>query len=412
MKKVIFIMGLVLAVACSGTDDGEQVLLPNEIGSTAQLNQYIRELLEGEEIPGLTVGIAKGDAMVYQQGFGYANMEEKRHFDAQTIVNIASVSKTFVGVAAAKAIEQGLFELDTEINSILPVAVVHPKHPKLPIRVRHLLSHTSGIVDNPSSYVSNNYFIAPGENLNSLGAQFLTNNLGVEQMEPIEDATYLAEVLLPDGDLYDTNNFLDAAPGSKWMYSNTATALMAYIIAHNSEMSFAAYVKTYILQPLSMLQSSYNRQELALAEIAIPYMENAVALPIYGNHTYAEGGMYTSNNDLSAYLLEMMHAKQGLPTKIMDGNRFDLLLQPLIDSSMVPSAFADNQMGYWYEKDGHIMHSGNSFGVSSHIQFAADGSSGFFILTNMDGTTHSTNPKWEKIKSLLSQAIHSYLQKL
>ncbi|MEM6320831.1 MAG: serine hydrolase domain-containing protein [Bacteroidota bacterium] len=146
------------------------------------------------------------------------------------IQHIASVSKTFAGAAVVKAIEQGLFTMETNINDLLPVTLVNPKQSNAAIKVKHLVTHTSGLLDNAPLYLATNWYILPEEDLATEGAKTLMNQIGIEAGEAVELGDFLAEYFLEDGDLYFGDNFANTAPGSNWAYSNLATGLMGFII--------------------------------------------------------------------------------------------------------------------------------------------------------------------------------------
>lgn len=402
-----------LITSCSN-DDGIQnkTLTPSDISSTEDLNTYLENLVNTTEAPGFSVTIAIDDAIAYQNSFGYSNIANQKPYTNSTLNTIASCSKTFVGAATAKAIEQGLFTLETPINELLPIEINNPYHPNELIRVKHLVTHTSGIIDNPDTYIPANYYILPGEEINTTAGNILSNSLGIQQMERVSLEEYLAEFFDEDGDLYSLDNFIAAAPGTAWAYSNNATSLMGYIIEYQSEISFDNYVKTFILTPLNMVQSTYNIYDVDLENLATQYMNPNAAFPRYDNHGYVEGSLISSNNELSYYLLDMMKGVQGNASTLFGENYYDLLFTPLLADDIVPDAFADNHSLFWYTKNGNYMHGGNSLGVSSHIQFKEDGSSGYFIMSNMDGTFHGNDTQWEQLQSSISEAITQYINNL
>ena len=84
----------------------------------------------------------------WSHAWGMANIGAARPVRTDTLFMLASVSKTVVTTAVFQAIEDGLFELDTHVNDVLPFRVRNPVHPEQPITVRQLLTHTSSIRDN------------------------------------------------------------------------------------------------------------------------------------------------------------------------------------------------------------------------------------------------------------------------
>ena len=77
--------------------------------------------------------------------YGWA-VKDERALNSDTKIRIASLSKTAVGLVVFRLIEEGLIDLDTDISEYLGVEVKNPSYPDIPITLRHLLTHTSGLV--------------------------------------------------------------------------------------------------------------------------------------------------------------------------------------------------------------------------------------------------------------------------
>lgn len=104
---------------------------------------------------GFGVAIVNRQGALHQHGFGFADAQAHKPYSIHTIQNIASVSKTLVGLALLKAQELGRLNLADSVNKYLPFRVVNPAFPKVPITLRHLATHTSSIRDN-DFYFSHN----------------------------------------------------------------------------------------------------------------------------------------------------------------------------------------------------------------------------------------------------------------
>lgn len=411
MAVVIFILISLFSVACSNNDDSNPTD-PSSIGIQTQedLTLYLQEVLDTKDVPGFAINVVQNDQLIFNKAFGFQNIQQAKDFQNETIINIASLSKTFVAAATAKAIEQGHFTLETPINELLPVDIVNLKNPNASIRVKHLVTHTSGIVDDPNTYIIANYFVLPGQDMTTAGAQILTNGLGLEIQNPIALDDYLSEYFIEDGDLYGEVNFINSTPGAEWSYSNVATALMGYVIESATDMDFASYVQTYVMEPLQMSQTTFSVLEVNLQESAIPYLDKNTPLPFYGNHGYPEGSIHTTNQDLSLYLLDMTRGIKGQSNTLFAAEYYELLFTEQLDFGIVPSSFADTHGIYWYKKGNSWSHGGNSLGVSSHMEIRDNGTSGFSIITNMDGTFSENSPKWEEVLQLIKAGIHEFIQ--
>ncbi|MEQ8216652.1 MAG: serine hydrolase domain-containing protein [Arenibacter sp.] len=407
---VLSILSIVFTLtSCSNNDDGATVPEPSSIKNAADLNAYLDELAKSTDVPGFAISVVKGNSIVYQESFGYANIQNQVAYTNTTINSIASISKTFVGAAVAKAIEQGHFTLETDINDLLPISVINPKQPEGAIKIKHLVTHTSGLLDRPEVYLAYNYHILPGENINTAGAGILMNEIGIEQREAYSLEDFLAAYFLEDGDLYSLDNFADTAPGSTWAYSNLATGLTGYIIEKVTGQSFDEYVKENILMPLQMNASTYSIEEVNTAEMATRYINKDTPLPLYANDSYPEGSIYTSNEDMGNFLLDMVNGIKGESTQLFSKEAYDMLFNPQLADGLVPQDFAENHGLFWYFKDGKAMHGGNSFGISTHLEIEQNGNAGFIFMSNMDASFSGNTQNYLAIKEKVGKAIKEYL---
>ncbi len=408
-KLKITLLLISILSSCSTDDDAVNILTPQGIETNEDLSAYLESLAKTTDVPGFSVNVSLSNRIAFQESFGFANIANQTPYTNHTINNMASVSKTFVGVATAKAIAQGYFTLETNINELLPIAINNPKKPNSEIKIKHLVTHTSGIVDVPSTYIAYNYFILPGEDISTNIGSILVNDLGILQREQIDLDDYLEEIFAEDGALYNLDNYLEATAGETWAYSNDATSLMGYIIEYVTEQSFDDYVAENILNPLQMNNSTFSLDEVDFQNMATQYYDYTSPFPRYGNHGYVEGGLHSNSDDMSKYLLDMMNGARGESSLLFPSEYYNLMFSEQLENGIVPFDFAENHGLFWYMKDGYLMHGGNSFGVSTHIQLKQDGSSGFFIISNMDGTFTANDSKWEEVKTLISQAVLQYI---
>jgi CubicO group peptidase (beta-lactamase class C family) len=192
----------------------------------------IQQLLDDAYIPGAAIIVVNANEIIYQQGVGYHSppiSEELQPIDpSSSIFILASISKTFIAVAAMQMVESNLLNLDTDINQYLPplMKIVHPYLPNTTITTRHLLSHTSGIGPN---LIEELQHYLPGDS-------FTQTNLG--------------DVIQK----YLSNNasWLPVPPGNITFYSNVAAALAAFIIERLAGMPYEKYVQDKILKPLGI----------------------------------------------------------------------------------------------------------------------------------------------------------------
>ena len=222
MKKILILTYLILVTALMNACNNSDSLNVNpepQVTDSQSLTEALESVYQQSEIPGFSISIIKQDQIIYQNTFGYADIQNQIPYTNTTVQALASISKTFVGAAIVKAIEQGYFTLETDVNDILPIDLINPKRPNSVIQVKHLVTHTSGLQDQVQTYLSENYYILPGEDLSAEGAMLLQNDLGVGQRERRSLESFLGEYFMEDGDLYSEENFSSNLPGTVWNYS-------------------------------------------------------------------------------------------------------------------------------------------------------------------------------------------------
>ena len=123
---------------------------PQENIDEAMLDSLITNIMEINHIPGTQVLIVKHDEIIWSKNYGYANVEQSKPVEDSTLFIIASISKPFISTAIMQLWEDGLLNLDDNINDyLLPdFQVINPTHPNDTITVSMLMTHTSSINDN------------------------------------------------------------------------------------------------------------------------------------------------------------------------------------------------------------------------------------------------------------------------
>ena len=347
-------------------------LLPsfNSFGQTnsEKLTNTLGEMQKKSNFIGYAVAVVNQNGVLYKKGFGLANVANNKAYTPQTIQPVGSVSKTFIGVALMKAVESGMFSLGTNINDILPFKVYNPNFPDAEIKIRHLATHTSGIVDREEIYEkSYSNTKIPDVSLK----EFLTN--------------YFDE----KGKNYSKDNFAGTMPGEAFNYTNIGAALAAYLIEIKSGMSFADYTKKVIFRPLHLNNSAWFYNDLKSKNYAVLYNAKREPLPIYSLATYPDGGLKTSVEDLSKYLTAIIKGYAG-NGKVLSKDSFQTLLSKQFTSANSPTNInlrEPNQgIFFAHRANGQIGHTGSDPGVSVFMFFNPKTKIGKIFMTNVDIT--------------------------
>jgi hypothetical protein len=114
---------------------------------TDELEQYLHRKLVEANTPGIAVAVVRGDEIVWSAGVGWADRERRIRATRNSVFQLASVSKTVTCAGIMALVEDGLIDLDADVNTYLPFEVHIPHAPDIPITMRTILTHTSAIRD-------------------------------------------------------------------------------------------------------------------------------------------------------------------------------------------------------------------------------------------------------------------------
>jgi CubicO group peptidase (beta-lactamase class C family) len=291
-----------------------QVTAANQIPSpTANagdaIDALIAQQMSESGMVGVGAAIIVDRKVVWIKGYGFADKAQSIPFTPHTVMNIASISKTFTGVALMRAVEEGKLSLDADINTYLPFKVVNPYFPDARITLRQLATHTSGITDRWSVFES-------------------TYHYGDNSPEPLGE--FLKNYFASDGKNYAKDNFLKFKPGTHREYSNIAAGLAGYIVEIAVGEKLDAYAKRGIFAPLKMDDTGWFLSEIALANQAKLYFSQFdLAIPIqpYRDITYPAGGARTSVSDLSKFFIALLNEGEYEGTHILQKRTVDEMLR-------------------------------------------------------------------------------------
>ena len=115
--------------------------------TTSSLEQLIPALMVEAAIPGLAIARISNGQTSTLQTYGKANIDKGRLVDEDILFNIASISKPVMGLVLLQLVDQGVLELDRDINDYLPFTIDNPHIENEKITIRNLASHSSGIDD-------------------------------------------------------------------------------------------------------------------------------------------------------------------------------------------------------------------------------------------------------------------------
>ena len=115
--------------------------LPKWADAVEQGRQIVRAGLTEQNLPGISVAVAAGGEIVWAEGFGWADLEEKVPVAPNTRFRIGTASKALTSAAVGVLLEKGQLKLDDEIQTYVPA---FPKK-QWPVTLRQLMGHVAGV---------------------------------------------------------------------------------------------------------------------------------------------------------------------------------------------------------------------------------------------------------------------------
>ncbi len=252
MKNKLTALFISLFILLFAANSYSQVLTPTDpeaAGMSGErfenLDNLIKKYIDEKKIPGGVFLVSRGGNLVYYKSFGMRNNKTEDNYQLNDIFRIASMTKAVTSVATMQMIERGLLGLDEPVSKYIPAfenqqvldtfnekdSSFTTVQAKRPVTIRHLLTHTSGIV-----YGGFN----PGK-LQAVYEKYDMNNVGLSHptWSTEEFINRLAKVPLA------------FQPGEKWTYGLNMDVL-GRIIEVVSGQTLAEYFRQNIFEPLEM----------------------------------------------------------------------------------------------------------------------------------------------------------------
>src|SRR5258705_545977 len=180
--------------------------------------------------PGCALAAARDGKIIYEKGYGLANIEEGVSITPQTVFDIGSTSKQFTSASILLLEKQGKLSLQEDIRKYLPEIPDYGHQ----ITIRHLLNHTSGLRD----YLT--LFELAGVNTDSVTTD--------------DDALAIIA----------RQKALNFEPGSDWLYSNSGFFLLSVIVKRVSGKTLRQFATETIFEPLQMTQTVFRDEHTQL----------------------------------------------------------------------------------------------------------------------------------------------------
>ncbi len=266
-----------------------------------EIEDFSTKWMSENKVPGMSISIVKNGEKIYSRGFGARDLKENLPATPNTLYGMASVTKSFTGLAILKLVERGEIELNDYITDYVPTKWDND------VTIHHLLTHSSGM---PSLGVS--------EALIDRLIQMDERGLALSDLEDFYTH------------LNSAKDEIASEPGDEFFYFNSGYALLGQIIEKVSGKSYPQFIEEEIFEPLDMKRSRFDYDDEA-EDIMTPYFmgedgpeETPYPLREIG---HPGGGLLSSADDLANYL-------------IMQTNKGEFDDEQLVDKDLLEKAHA------------------------------------------------------------------------
>jgi len=339
----------------------------------AWLDGLLPYSMQRGDIAGGVIAVVKDGNVLFQKGYGYADVEKRLPMDAaKTLIRPGSTSKLFTWTAVMQMVEQHKIDLDRNVDDYLDFKVSPAYGP--PITVRDLMNHKGGFEEG------------------------LKDILAIDPQDLPSTEKYLKEHPRP----------LLFPPGEVPAYSNYGAALAGYIVQRVSGQPFERYVEEHILLPLGMRNSTFDQPlpERFKGAMSKGYPTASASAQAYELIiTRPAGSMTTTAADMTHFMLA--HLQQGRygDVALLSPQTTQLMHSP--SESALPG-FSTMAHGFFHDsKNGRtvIGHGGDSVVFHTEFDLLPEEGVGIFYTFNSRGRD---NAVYGLRKALFDQFMDRY----
>ena len=334
--------------------------MPNK-DISSQIETYIKEREAG--LASVAVAVFDGEETLYENYFGYADIDKNLAADKDTVYEWGSASKILVWVSVMQLWEQGKLDLEKDVREYLPDAFVKRLKFKKPVTMLQLMNHTAGF------------------------QECLYENSWAEEkdIKPLDETLLAFEPI----QVYE--------PGEITAYSNWGNSLAAYVVECISGIDYADYVHKNILEPLGMNRTAVSgthndnswaknkREELKCYEI------NSEGRQDFGTRVayvelYPAGAAISPLQDFLTFAKALAN-KNGKSPLFENPDTFKTFYSAT--SYYADTEYVKNSHGLWAAYYGSILigHAGNTYGCTANLLFDPYDSQGIVVMVNECGET-------------------------
>jgi len=337
-----------------------------EWGSTSRLAERMGEY----QAPGVSVAVIDAYQVDWAKGYGVRIAGEGEAVSAHTLFHAGSVAKSLSAAVALTLVEQGLLNLDEDVNhGLVSWRVPENEYTRIEkVTLRRLLSHSAGLEDGLTNRGPDDpmpAYITFGDEVPGATLQQLLAGMPEDDIEP----TRVVQV-----------------PGTSYRYANADYAILELLIEDHLGQSFEDFMQAVVLDRLGMACSSYH-QPLPQDLRALSASEHTLdGKPVEGGRAnfpfHAAASLWTTPGDLAVFMIDLMKAYQGETGHLLSPQMAQLMLSPQIEMLDHPYSDAYGLGVELQSTTQGVTHTGGTWGSCSIIWFYPQTGKGAVVMIN------------------------------
>jgi CubicO group peptidase (beta-lactamase class C family) len=364
-------MSRLLAVVC--TLAAAPLLVAVEVSSPAEMMARIegpqspnregldsltlQQVMDRFHVPGVSIAVIKDFEIHWAKGYGTADVEARTRVDTDTLFQAASISKPVAAMAAMRAVQDGRFGLDDDINTLLkswklPDSEFTRGHPVTP---RSLMSHTSGLGD----------------------------GFGFPGYHPSASRPTLVEILNGSKPSNVGAVLMERPPFTAAKYSGGGVTLMQLAMTDVLGRPYADMMQEVVLRPIGMTNSTYEQPLPAARDPHAARAHNGGGRAMDAKwHVYPElaaAGLWTTPTDLAKFAIDIQKTALGRSSRV--------LTRASVLEMLSPVGVGDYGVGLGISKIGqgwYFGHGGSNWGFQCDLMAHRIKGDGVAVMTNGD----------------------------
>ena len=323
--------------------------------SFLELQASIETVLKESRTPGAAIAIVSRDKVEWMAGLGKADVAANKPVTTETLFRIGSVSKAFAALAALKLQEEGKLKLSDTVRQWVPeVAFANPWEASDPVRLVHLMEHTTGFDD-----------------------------LHLREYA-LNDPT---PITLKDALAYGTSSRISRwPPGTRMAYCNSGPAVLASVIEKVSGQRFEDYVREHFFKPLHMDTASYfYTPEVQKMLCTLYHPDGITPYPYWHIGLRPAGAINASAKDMANYVRFYLQRGSLDGTQLLRASS----IERMETTESLPSAKLGNVAGYGLYNDAFLVgpfvfrgHDGAVMGAFTEMAYLPDYGRGYAVMIN------------------------------